>query len=518
MASKDVKKACASAWESVGGRSGATVSRAVLLQALCFLGLNPSKASMRDFCGKKDAFAFSDLVAYFSAEHGKDTTSASIEELYRQFTEQCGVLSPAKFATLLQEGGERMTDGEIEQIFRVFDIDPEATESVPLDEMAGVMTDTGALCLNVCSRNISQEDAASRQTWSTKQARGCFLVQEAGPTSTQIQFKLTQPSDVLIELVDIARGSDQRPVDAFAFLCRLSGRNNTRVDLVGISNTSANGQVSMFCEGLAASDYLIVPVTTGAILRARSEQPPLKKMADHAGDDTRLSATVKDSVAEIFKRFDVTNAGGLSRADYDLIVTCTDGEPCDDDTWQYISESVECTNGRMTLQGLNQLYTNVLTMTEGGDEEFYRNFQAIGYNKAMELDEAATYTCKIASPKVGSVGQLLVKPHNGDIVGELWLDHFRSNCTAKPARQSDLLTYIVDSDSLRATYAACNKTSAPLLVTFNTSRSKNHLSSRVDEEVVIEAQPDTFVIGCHLLVDEITRRHTFKVDITAANP
>ncbi len=47
----------------------------------------------------------------------------------------------------------------------------------------------------------------------------------------------------------------------------------------------------------------------------------------------------KKALKEVFQRFDVTGAGGLSRADYDLIVMCTDGEPSDDDTWAYISGS-----------------------------------------------------------------------------------------------------------------------------------------------------------------------------------
>ncbi len=46
---------------------------------------------------------------------------------------------------------------------------------------------------------------------------------------------------------------------------------------------------------------------------------------------------VQAAVKQIFERFDVTYSGALSRADYDLLLVCTDGEASDDDTWAYIS-------------------------------------------------------------------------------------------------------------------------------------------------------------------------------------
>jgi hypothetical protein len=55
----------------------------------------------------------------------------------------------------------------------------------------------------------------------------------------------------------------------------------------------------------------------------------------------------------------------------------------------------------------------VLTMTEGGDEEFYKNFQAIGYNKALQLDEAATFSISLATSDLSLITTITTKPHNG---------------------------------------------------------------------------------------------------------
>ena len=54
-----------------------------------------------------------------------------------------------------------------------------------------------------------------------------------------------------------------------------------------------------------------------------------------------------DALTEIFHRFDVSSSRSLSRDDYDLLVMWTDGEPCDDETWEYISGEIVCRRLRL---------------------------------------------------------------------------------------------------------------------------------------------------------------------------
>ena len=46
-------------------------------------------------------------------------------------------------------------------------------------------------------------------------------------------------------------------------------------------------------------------------------------------------------------------------------------------------------------------------MTEGGDEEFYKNFEALGYSKSLVADEVATYNITVAAEKTGYVCEKL---------------------------------------------------------------------------------------------------------------
>ena len=43
------------------------------------------------------------------------------------------------------------------------------------------------------------------------------------------------------------------------------------------------------------------------------------------------------ALSEVFARADLDGTGALRRQEYDLLLLRTDGEACDDDTWQYMT-------------------------------------------------------------------------------------------------------------------------------------------------------------------------------------
>jgi hypothetical protein len=42
-------------------------------------------------------------------------------------------------------------------------------------------------------------------------------------------------------------------------------------------------------------------------------------------------------LAAVFERVDLDGSGALKRPEYDLLLLRTDGEACDDDTWEYMT-------------------------------------------------------------------------------------------------------------------------------------------------------------------------------------
>lgn len=48
------------------------------------------------------------------------------------------------------------------------------------------------------------------------------------------------------------------------------------------------------------------------------------------------TAQAEETLADVFRRFDIDESGGLNKREYDLLVSITDGEPSDEETWSFI--------------------------------------------------------------------------------------------------------------------------------------------------------------------------------------
>ena len=47
------------------------------------------------------------------------------------------------------------------------------------------------------------------------------------------------------------------------------------IELVGISSTSVTAECALLCEALAPGSYVLLPLTTGCMLRPRASQPKM---------------------------------------------------------------------------------------------------------------------------------------------------------------------------------------------------------------------------------------------------
>jgi hypothetical protein len=71
------------------------------------------------------------------------------------------------------------------------------------------------------------------------------------------------------------------------------------------------------------------------------------------------------------------------------IQNLTSGEECDDETWEIIKENFEVTqHNRLTKKGFHDLHKETVKDEQGGISELWDTLQAMGYNKALQLDEA----------------------------------------------------------------------------------------------------------------------------------
>lgn len=106
---------------------------------------------------------------------------------------------------------------------------------------------------------------------------------------------------------------------------------------------------------------------------------------------------------EVFSRIDLDMRGTIGREEYDLFVMQTDGEPADDETWDFMVNTFSVQDGELTFKGFCEMYTQVLQATEGNEDEFYESFSGLGYNRALELDEACNFVLFVFTQKAGAL-------------------------------------------------------------------------------------------------------------------
>jgi len=87
---------------------------------------------------------------------------------------------------------------------------------------------------------------------------------------------------------------------------------------------------------LEAGTYSVVPFTTGCKLRKRAAQPAravaLIKPDGNGGYE--LTPECRRALTQVFHRLDADGRGSVSREEYSYLQMRTDGEPCDDETWE----------------------------------------------------------------------------------------------------------------------------------------------------------------------------------------
>ena len=109
------------------------------------------------------------------------------------------------------------------------------------------------------------------------------------------------------------------------------------------------------------------------------------------------------AIREIFNRADLDMGGAIGRREYDLYQLYTEGEPCDDDMWGYLSENFETEAGELTPKGFHDLWGQMLggLREESSEEEVFEEsgFAELGYNTLLQQDEAAGFVAFMFAAK-----------------------------------------------------------------------------------------------------------------------
>lgn len=427
------------------------IPRQRMLDGLHLLGFNPSKREMREICGQNTSFSFVDFAQAVSKQ--KKHNPADLLAAFNLIDDNGdGNLSREELISSLTNGGERMSKNEVSSALEAFDQDGDGNidynefcdmiirlmdnckQPEPIKQKTPIKQRTPSPSTkpstmtkksqrnehhdvkeNRSSNRISQpktspvrqptvqkqedtimigtnhKEPSGLQRWECDRMHGTLQAETDGTVSSQIfSFVLTSSTETFISIR--LKGSRARTIDLGCFLVKDKGGYDALPELVDFVLPQIGQQACLNIK-LGAGNYRIIPFSSGCRLKKRRKQPS-KKEQICVKSKKGWSITPKASavIGEIFDRVDLDMKGTIGREEYDLLLLYTDGERCDDDSWQYVIQNFHSEGGELTRKGFEELWTSMLLrdIEESSAEDLYVNgqFEELGYNQALELDEA----------------------------------------------------------------------------------------------------------------------------------
>ena len=484
---------CERAFQALAPADAKRLTRRQLLDAVHFLGLNPTKRVVREFCSsagrsssrsggnskKKDAdhaaavttaaddaiYTLDDLIDL--ANQVSPTTVEGLRGAFRLVdADGNGKLTRSELDAVLARGGERMTRAELDEVMAQFDADgdgqidfeeftsmmmafsdqmrsmrpPPLVRSKDAAASGGGTSNSGFGGGGGKEKNKNKpHNSSKRRSKSKMVGRGggggggggdvadvlAVAVQEGRPErepnglrawdcdrlggtvqaltaaatvaaaakppplprleTPEFRFSLDEPSEIYITL-RLDRSGYHRAMDVALLLLRQAEEDDRGSALVGASPSQWAKDPALRIH-LEAGDYTVVPFISGARLRPRASQPrlPPVKLCRPTANGWEPTQACVTALTQVFHRLDADGRGSISRDEYSYLQRKTDGEECDDATWEYVSDNFSMEDDGLTLEGFLEMYTQFAASCEGDDTKFYPTFECLGFNHKLEV-------------------------------------------------------------------------------------------------------------------------------------
>eukprot|EP00053_Salpingoeca_punica_P003981 m.46380 g.46380 ORF g.46380 m.46380 type:complete len:581 (-) comp12531_c0_seq1:2308-4050(-) len=310
--------------------------------------------------------------------------------------------------------------------------------------------------------------------WDCSRSCGTFLADENAVACNVYELRLSEPSDIFIS---IRQARKTRPaIDCAVFLMSVPEDEEDEPELVASSQVQLQKDPFLRAH-VDAGTYLLVPYSSGCLLKKRAAQPKkTTAITCKTKQGWELTSAAVAALKDVFRRIDSDGKGSLDRNEYDILLSRTDGEPCDDDTWQYITETFETNKGKLTFNGFVEIYNQILQANEAeGEDSLYANFEALGYNRNLELDEGLPFSVFVFTRKAEVLTSLQPMVYQPQLCASAALSFVLANGKRESLQQGvDLYTYRTSVSTL---YACDNATKREVKVAVDVSRSRNACSS-----------------------------------------
>ncbi|PVD23948.1 hypothetical protein C0Q70_17224 [Pomacea canaliculata] len=499
-----------------------------------------SFAEFVDICRKEPPTSVDDLLRAFRKFDINGDGYISLEELYKVMTMKGEKLSRQEVKAMIDEVDENK-DGRLDykEFCKMFVATTEECKKMSLrvmekkerqrtqkEDQPSVRPRKGEKRLSQASlksddlpkpspRNRKEKQRVSRtgnfpqpsnlRSWKHAQSKGCFFVDEArGFVSHQYLLTLMEDTAIWLTIQPITIGDhgdvlDRPPVDTAMYILR-ADHDDDKALVTFTEHQDSKGCYGVRCD-LAAGSYHLIPFTTGCRLRPRksdSSKEAKLVIRDKEGKIT-LTKPFRKALEEIFDMADLDGNGLLSRDEFSWFNIRTSDENVADDEWQVVEENVEMEKGEITKDGFLSLNVMEAEDNDGDTEDLWITLNSMGYNKALQLDEACPFKVDVYAED-GEAALEVTKLENPGLLleGTVCASVIAKGDATKIKSVKDLMLYTYQGDA-RATVVIENKSRTKVTMELDCSKSKNCASNHDSLVCSIAVPPQSRMVGMHLL-------------------
>ncbi|XP_072853837.2 EF-hand calcium-binding domain-containing protein 7 isoform X2 [Pogona vitticeps] len=364
---------------------------------------------------------------------------------------------------------------------------------------------SSAISMGACCKKDSKLLVASTtKEWHCAQSRGCFFFQNNGEIiSHKYKLFLTQKSAVCITIKPVklsqreGKSTPWLTVDTALFIFK-----GTEDNLEFMSFTELHNKETYGWRGeLEAGIYWLVPFTTGCRFKKVKRPPEVeaKLIYRDVNGDFTLTREFRAVLLEIFEMIDLDGNGFLSLEEYNFFEMRSSGEKCDEEAWAICKENFDTKNSELTKQGFVDL--NFMEASErGGDlSSLWMTLQSIGYNKALELNEACPFSIHVFAEKCKPRIKPICLETGGEQLKNAICMSVINKGDAKPMDHREQLNIHTYKSDTRITAVIENKSESKTIIHVNSEKNKNCVNSRGLDAFAVEVAPKSMMICHHVM-------------------
>lgn len=505
-----------------------------LILALQFGGRNPSrKFAEKYWKHNTDSISYNDFCDIMRKEKPLDKDSM-LKAFKCIDTNGDGFITHDELFRLLTKQGERMTKSEVQAILDDADVNNDG--KLDYNEFAALLVSTAEDCKQKSLKKLARADddvasspapySAKRQStnrktlqepenlkdWNKGSSKGSFFIDRYGMISSHhYKLHLTKDSEVFVTIQSTKNKKDQlRTIDMAVFCV------DKNSELVAFTASKLGPKFCFRCE-LEGGTYSLITFTTGCRLSIRKAEPAKQvKLTTGHGENLQLSKIFEEALSEIFDGCDLDGNGSLSREEFDLFQFKSGGDLCDDDAWEIMKDNFEMEDDEITLKGFLDLNMMEAQDADGDPNDLWLTLENMGYNKALELDQANPFLLEVYCNRCRpSIQVNSVVENKNEAVHKAVVSSVLNNVTKKENIKGmrDLVLFKYES-SIRVTLVLQNMSHSDVVVRVDCRSSKNCLSHRGDLDYTIQLDANSTEVVHHFVPQDVRREMFVKYSLT----